>query len=542
MELKFKYIKDADRDIFILFLVAVSVYYCYRMFAFAPWYDELYTYNFFISRGPVYAGIHWPVPNNHMGYSVLGGVLYVLTHNPFLSLRGISFLCSVGNLIMLYMVGTKLFKKGFAPFICAVYAGSWLVNNTTVQGRGYALSANMMMLALICLIHIAFDEKVGRRYYVLWAFSMILGFYDVMTTLYWVVTLCVLAGVSLLGFGKVKRLIHVVISSVCAAFGTLLVYSVVWLAIGSNLLSKDPESGYFGLYQLDVIKMSPVRALLRGAGYMLDTPYIQSVPRDGYLKAFFDHFLDIFNHIYGWGSAVMVLMALAVISAGLTLISGYLYGKKIRTGGSESKSVSVSSAASEDMSLIFLSWMVICFAVVTPIVVFIQCKLPYVRTFMFYSASVAVSVSYFLYMIFGSLRSRYLHGLALIACALMFALIMSSDYNMPYGDREESVYELMKTVDLQAFAAKQYKVCLTDCNQEYMYRFVYDEYPAITDMSEADIVVLDKEMLDPDAEYHWEFYYDYASVDHDRLDSMKQLLRNTYYAAYCNDEINGGMR
>jgi hypothetical protein len=127
--------KDPEVLIFGIFLACMCIYYAYRMFAFAPWYDELYTYNFFVSRGPVYAGIHWPVPNNHLGYSALSGVLYVITHDPYISLRGIAWLSSIGNLIMLYMAGRYLMKPGMRLLLPAIYAGAWQVNNISVQGR-----------------------------------------------------------------------------------------------------------------------------------------------------------------------------------------------------------------------------------------------------------------------------------------------------------------------------------------------------------------------------------------------------------------------
>ena len=60
----------------IVILVAVmAVIYGRMMYVNRPWYDELYTYYYFISKGPVYAAIHWPVPNNHIGYSVLSAFL-----------------------------------------------------------------------------------------------------------------------------------------------------------------------------------------------------------------------------------------------------------------------------------------------------------------------------------------------------------------------------------------------------------------------------------------------------------------------------------
>lgn len=70
---------------FALWFVWMAVYYGFRMFSLTPWYDELYTYYYFISRGPVYAAIHWPLPNNHVGYSVLSGFLDLLG-NPVLEI------------------------------------------------------------------------------------------------------------------------------------------------------------------------------------------------------------------------------------------------------------------------------------------------------------------------------------------------------------------------------------------------------------------------------------------------------------------------
>ena len=61
-----------------LFVIGMAAYYLWRMFAITPQYDELYTYYSFISRGPLYAAIHWPLPNNHVGYSVLSAFLSVV--------------------------------------------------------------------------------------------------------------------------------------------------------------------------------------------------------------------------------------------------------------------------------------------------------------------------------------------------------------------------------------------------------------------------------------------------------------------------------
>jgi hypothetical protein len=185
----------------------------------------------------------------------------------------------------------------------------------------------------------------------------------------------------------------------------------------------------------------------------------------------------------------------------------------------------------EDKLTVF-SWLVVCFVLVSPLTVFVQTKLPYVRVFTYYAVSVSLALSYLIYVLFGALKKYFTYGISIIVCVFAFALILSKDYNMPYGDREQAILELMKQSDLEDRIASGDRICLTDCNQEYMYRFLYDEYPDMPDQHDADIIIVDKDMLDPEAEYHWEFYYDYSTIDMEMLADMKQLLRNTYYEIY----------
>ena len=95
---------DMETILFLVFLNAMAIYYGWRMFALTLWYHELYTYYYFISRGPVYAAIHWPLPNNHVGYSVLSGFLN-LFGNSAISLRGISWISSLVSIGILFAIG-----------------------------------------------------------------------------------------------------------------------------------------------------------------------------------------------------------------------------------------------------------------------------------------------------------------------------------------------------------------------------------------------------------------------------------------------------
>ena len=137
--------------IFCLFFWGMVIYYGYNMFVIKPWYDELYTYYSFISRGPVYSAIHWPVPNNHVFYSVLSAFLDYLG-NPYIGLRGVSYLAAAANLYLLYCFAGKFVNRYLAAGAVFLYAAVFQVNNLAVQGRGYTLSITFYLIVLLCLV------------------------------------------------------------------------------------------------------------------------------------------------------------------------------------------------------------------------------------------------------------------------------------------------------------------------------------------------------------------------------------------------------
>lgn len=64
-------------------------------------------------------------------------------------------------------------------------------------------------------------------------------------------------------------------SAVCTAG----IYCLLWLAIGSNLITKIPDGPLYQARHIDVILHRPFEALAEGMEYMLATPYIQSMTR-----------------------------------------------------------------------------------------------------------------------------------------------------------------------------------------------------------------------------------------------------------------------
>ena len=149
-----------ENALFCLLFCGMGIYYLWRMFSIPPWYDELYTYENFIDRGVIYSMIHWPLPNNHVFFSALSAVLNKLG-SPYIGLRGISFLASMGSLLLLYRILRKAVPANLAAAGAALFAAMYNVVQQAAQGRGYALSGFFLLAAVNCLYEICVPDAGG---------------------------------------------------------------------------------------------------------------------------------------------------------------------------------------------------------------------------------------------------------------------------------------------------------------------------------------------------------------------------------------------
>jgi hypothetical protein len=509
---------DYEKTGFMLLFCIMAVYYGYRLFALTPWYDELYTYYYFISRGPVYAAIHWPVPNNHVGYSVLSALLDYLG-NPYIGLRGISYVCALLNLILLFALARKFYVKGLALITVILYLSMKLVNQLALQGRGYTLGITCYLAALLCLVHIGTDRECRKRYFILFGLMLVLALYTIPSNVYFVLPLCLTGGIYLLLsalWGKREdwgRLIRLIVVSLLAAGATVCLYALIWLAIGSNLLVKEEGSGYFGMGHLQLLRKAPLKALKTGMDYMLATPYIQSVERQGFVKRLLSWFHSLFQMYYdGLGTAVACLLGLAV----LCLISALIFALKNRE---------------REAALLVIFLLTGIFSI--PLMLLIQHTLPYYRVFTFGGVLVALSAGFLLQCLFGILGKiqKYFMKAALAVCILSaLYCFICKDYQSQYGTREYELKDALSHSNIQ----EAVNPCVTDCTQQYLIRFLYGITCENTEIEGADFLLLDKKMLDKEyGEMEWEFYHYYNTIPWDYVDNnMKPVYENEGFVLY----------
>lgn len=517
----------ADR-VFILFLCVMAVYYGSRMFDLTPWYDELYTYYYFISRGPIYAAIHWPLPNNHVGYSALSACLGIFGCAP-IALRGVSYLCSLGSLIWLYRLAKKWFAEGIALIPVFLFAGMYMVNQLAVQGRGYALVTFCYLTALWTLYAIVAEKKDNKRNYIAFGVSLVISLWAIPSSLYTVMPVCLIGGFLLLLDRDYKRLLRLIAASLVSAVCVAGLYGILWLAIGSNLLSKTPDSPFYTAGHVDIILHAPFRALREGIDYMLATPYIQSMTRRAFNSQAKHWLKTLFGAQLGpRGGGVGILSdgMRFLLVAGL-LVSAVCLVKKCKK--------------------IFIEWYFVLTAVLLAVALVIQCKLPYQRVFSFLGVWAALLVGWVIQkavtLVQGDLAVRWRRWAAkavwllmYLAAGLSWAFILADE--TPYSLRDEQMADAYEQITIEETDT----IAVTDCDQEYylLYRYGIGEERVTRDLEAADIVLLDKALLGlpyghREAPEEWKFYLSKEAVEAECSyieENMKQIYENRHFILF----------
>lgn len=499
-----------ENKIFSLFFIGMAVYYAYNMFAIKPWYDELYTYYSFISRGPVYSAIHWPVPNNHVFYSVLSAFLDYLG-NPYIGLRGVSYIAACANLLLLYKFAGKFMNSYLAAGSTFLYAAVWQVNNLSVQGRGYTLSITCYLLVLLCLEKIC-REQASKWDYVIYACSLTGGLYALISSTFWVIPVCLAGGMVLLFTKKYKTMWKLIGASIVAAGMTLFLYTIIWLAIGANLMSKDPSNMYYGVYQVNIILKTPFEAMKTGIDYMLATPYIQGDERSYIVAELFNYLSGVFNLFYaGMGSALTVICGVLGV---LAVVSAVRNRKK-------------------DSLKWFFSVYLATSVVMVPVMLIIQSVQPYYRVFTFLAVPVSLLIVWLFseQTVWTTERSKlvFCRGCCAVLALIAVVLLSGSSYNEQYAQRETEIAGV-----LEAEAENIDTMFFVDDYQKYVLKFYYDKQPQEVFMEEAEYVLLPKEVYDESYEVPvWPTMYNHEAINFEYLkESFTMVNESGSYELY----------
>ena len=475
----------------VVLILFMAVMYIYNMFTNKPWYDELYTYYFFISRGPIYAAIHWPVPNNHVGYSVVSAFLDYLG-NPYIGLRGVSVIAAIINLVLVYKLAIKFMNKWFATAAMALFAGTFLCFRLAFQGRGYTLSTTCLLVAILAVYRITLgDRRIRNNFF--FAAALTFGLYIVPSSIYWVIPVCITGGLYLLTQKRYRDLWKLVLSGIIAAFATLFLYMLIWLAIGANLLSKDASSSFFGISQVKIILKAPFAAAGTGIDYMLATPYIQSIDRLECIRTMPEYFISLFGNFYDRAGILIfaVYLLVMIISIVITIF-------KIKRNNNA-----------------FLALFISCGTVLVPVMLIVQSVHPYLRVLSFLAVFLALGFIYCIHeglLLFSRNNLLRIVGICTACLAIILTVLscVSPFYRGPLATRENEIADALALMDDPKSIDN---IFYLDDFQKYVIKFYYDTTPnEVYTLEAADYVIACPEFTDPQNEIpQWPVLYGYSS-------------------------------
>ncbi len=517
--------------IVVLTVIAMAFYYIWRATYLTPWYDELYTYYYFISRGPIYSAIHWPLANNHVGYSVLSSLINSFG-NSYVGLRGISFLCAVFNPFLVYRLSRRFLEDLYAYCAMLLYFSCMLVNDLSIQGRGYTLACTCFIITFRQLIIICRSEDFKLNDYIALSVAVILGLYTLPSSIYWVFPACLAAAIFLLVNGYrtydfrdsiwktryFKRLKNCIVTAIISGVILLGLYLIIWFAIGANLIVKDEAGAFYGMPHLKLIISHPFMALSKGFTYMITKSTAQGVNRTSYLADF-----------VSWAKALSGLMypGFAPLSLFVTISVLILFITECIRHFENSRTI--------------FNLMMILSIMGYPIMMIIQAKLPYYKVFSYVGVLIAISYAYVIGHVSAMIRfllRRHEKASFLLMflkwVPIIFVLIFSAsmmirpDYHSQYGQRETNCYNALYI----AHPSPKKHLCVLDCDQQYLLKFGWNIECENTDVTDCDYILVDRDMMSDDfaGEDSWKFYVTYETIPWDYINS-------NYYIFYENEDF-----
>ncbi|MDC7295356.1 glycosyltransferase family 39 protein [Butyrivibrio sp. DSM 10294] len=535
-----------------LFIIGMGAYYLWRMFAITPVFTELYTYYNFISRGPVYSALHWTMPNDHIGYAVIASILTLLG-NSYLGLRGVSFVCAIVNLILMYKITSRYYSHGLPLASTILYASMKMVNEFSVQGRGYTLGTTCFLAGIYLLGDICKAGESRKPHFKLLGFFMVLGIYTVPISVLWVLPTCVAAFTFLFINGMRSRSVYgnnseniyyrklkgILGVSAVSMIVTMFLYSAVWLSLGTNLLvNAEGAMEKYGGLKSSVLLRTPGKAWFTGADLMMSQAYVQKIDTQAFSRQFGNWIFEVLEMITPGVSMVVILFLVTGLSVLLVeCIRHFEYSRTVIN------------------LIVIVNFILVGFMLV------IRHELPYAESFFFGGVLISLCICGVLEKIinFGIriyngimentdadnaphkeieiinktdkwYNSAFVYLPVLVIFIYFLIRISGPQFNMQLGERENDLFNSLYVANV----SNKSKIAALDCDQRYLLKFGWNIDCLNTDVTGCDLVILDKVLLEDEylGENHWKFYAFHDDINWDYIESMHVRYENENFLVY----------
>jgi len=181
-------------------LVAVRVWY---LLYYPLGTDEVASYNYFVSGGPLVITSFYPIPNNHIGYNLLAWPLLKLGLAPRLVMRLPSLVLGTVGTIAGYVLLARLTGLRRATLVIGLVGFSPLWVYYAAAGRGYFLQLCLLQIGFFAVVELLRPAPTYRHLaWLAFIVSSGLGLYIIPTYAYPLASLLLGLGA---GFGLQRR-------------------------------------------------------------------------------------------------------------------------------------------------------------------------------------------------------------------------------------------------------------------------------------------------------------------------------------------------
>lgn len=222
-------------------------------------FDEADTYMLFSSQGPLVAATFYPLPNNHILFSIITSITSMLPIDPVYALRLPLLPIGLLTILLMYRLLKRYFTEEAALVGLSFFIAGYPMFIYSFLARGYLLLLLFYILALYAIFELCFSKEHKKRHGYLLVIASVGGLYTIPSFLYGLAGLFLFAFAALLQQKKNTELVRLIkYGFVIALFATILylpvLISVKWALLKpymtpvydrSNTLSAfDTTFGY----------------------------------------------------------------------------------------------------------------------------------------------------------------------------------------------------------------------------------------------------------------------------------------------------------
>ena len=221
---------------------AVPLFFCARQLDLDFWFDEQYTISNFVSKPFTEIATSYPVPNNHVFYSLILRPFYLIAETEVI-LRLPSFLFSTGTLYLVFCLGRRWSGVTAGCAATMTLGMMQMFQNYTMQVRGYGLS----MFLATCLAYLALrrhDETISLRRRIAIGLAGAAFLYVIPTNLLFLATLTLIAVLWTYWISRCwKQAAWDLMTWLCGGLLGALCYLPIWSAVWGQARAVENPLG-----------------------------------------------------------------------------------------------------------------------------------------------------------------------------------------------------------------------------------------------------------------------------------------------------------